>query len=286
MLIDNDGVSLYVAEDGDPAAPPLLLLHGITSSTSTWDWLVPDLASRHRVLRLDFRGHGRSGRAPGTYHMPSYVSDAVAVCEQVARRPCIVIGHSLGGGTAAALAQQRPDLVAGVVLEDPALFGAGDQLEGNSLLGVFALMRQSVPMLQEQQVAVDVLAGILGMSPSATGTPFAELLHADALTSTATGLLQLDASVLDPVLERTTTVAFDPLAAIPVPGLLLAADPASSDALVRKRDQDRLAEHSPLVEVRVMSGAGHLIHDELANRAGFAAAVQEFLDAASTRAQT
>ena len=90
-------------------------------------------APTHSVLRLDFRGHGDSDRAPGAYGMPEYVSDAVAVCEQLAQRPCVVVGHSLGGATAAALAQQRPDLVRAVVLEDAPLF-LNDGLGENSLL--------------------------------------------------------------------------------------------------------------------------------------------------------
>lgn len=90
-------------------------------------------APTHSVLRLDFRGHGDSDRAPGAYGMPEYVSDAVAVCEQLAQRPCVVVGHSLGGATAAALAQQRPDLVRAVVLEDAPLF-LNDGFGENSLL--------------------------------------------------------------------------------------------------------------------------------------------------------
>lgn len=99
MFIDNDGVALHVADDGQHDAPVVLVLHGITSCTTTWDWLVPHLVDTHRILRLDFRGHGQSGRAPGTYHFPSYLSDAIAVCEQLAGGPAFVLGHSLGGGT-------------------------------------------------------------------------------------------------------------------------------------------------------------------------------------------
>ncbi len=121
MQIRNDDVTLNLTEDGDPAAPPLLLLHGITSFGGTWEWIVPELAERFRVLRLDFRGHGASDRAPDAYSSPGYVSDAIAVCEQVIGRPCIVMGHSLGGVTAAIVMQQRPDLIRAAILEDPPL---------------------------------------------------------------------------------------------------------------------------------------------------------------------
>ena len=39
------------------SGPVLLLLHGITSFGGTWEWIVPQLVERFRVLRLDFRGH-------------------------------------------------------------------------------------------------------------------------------------------------------------------------------------------------------------------------------------
>ena len=74
MRVTNGTISLHVREDGDPSAPPILLLHGIVGSGPTWDWIVPDLVERFRVLRLDFRGHGESDRAPGQYHADGYVS--------------------------------------------------------------------------------------------------------------------------------------------------------------------------------------------------------------------
>ena len=117
-------------------------------------------------MRLDFRGHGRSGRTPGEYVFRGYVADATAICEQVLGQPAVVIGHSLGGGTAAGLAQTRPDLVRGVVLEDPAIMapsspGAVAALEGNSLLDGFRLMRESIPRLQESGMSAADLADVL-----------------------------------------------------------------------------------------------------------------------------
>ena len=127
MQVKNGDVILHVETAGDQSAPPLLLMHGITVSGRTWDWFVPTLAARFRVLTLDFRGHGKSGRAPGDYQMQAYVTDAIAVLEELADGPAIVIGHSLGGMTGAALMQQRPDLVKAAVLEDPPLGDMDDR---------------------------------------------------------------------------------------------------------------------------------------------------------------
>jgi len=282
MIIENHGIALHVAEDGNPDGPTVLMLHGITSSTDTWNWLVPHLAADYRVLRLDFRGHGQSGRAEGSYHFPSYVSDAIAVCEQVAGSPCVVIGHSLGGGTAAAMAQQRPDLVRGLVLEDPALVGPrqpGSEAPAGGLLAAFQMLRQMVPMIQQSGMTVAALTETLAAAPGASGAPMGDSMQPDALTAMASALLQLDATVLDPVLDASMTTAYDPQATIPVPGVVLAGDSAQPDTIVRAGEIALLAQHSPHIEVRVVAGAGHLIHDSLSFRATELAAVQEFLAA-------
>ena len=251
MKIRNGSIELHVADDGDPAAAPNLLLHGITSFGGTWDWIVADLAERFRVLQLDFRGHGASDRAPGEYFPEGYVSDAVAAIELVAGQPCVVMGHSLGGATAAALTQQHADLVVAAVMEDPPLglagvpqgdAAAGDEgtaREGNSLLESFRVIRQSVPQLQASGITVDVLSGILAAAPTASGGTFGELLHPDGVASMAGSLLAVDASVLDPVLTGTIRALLNPDAAFGSPSLIVCADPAKPDAVA----DPALAEH-------------------------------------------
>lgn len=107
MTIDNEGVTLRVAEGGSPDGPTVLLLHGITSCPDSWDWLVPHQADTS-ALRVDFPGHGQSGRAPGTFTSRACLAGAVGVCEQLVDGPCVVVGHSLGGGTAAASLSSAP----------------------------------------------------------------------------------------------------------------------------------------------------------------------------------
>lgn len=265
MEIHNGDLPLHVAIDGPDDAPPVVVLHGITASTATWNWLVPLLAPTHRVLRLDFRGHGGSGRAPGRYDSAGYVSDAVAVCEQVAGRPAIVIGHSLGGVTALGLAQSRPDLVVGLALEDPPM-GVPRTLEGNALLDAFRMMRETVPMLQQSGMGAAALSGVLAAAPGVGGAPMGETLQADAVLAMAEALLGLDASVLDPVLSGgdggAMTWVYDVDRPIGVPTLLLAADPTMPDCVCRP-DDIALARAASGEQLRVhtVTGCGHLVHD-------------------------
>ncbi len=293
MRIRNGSIELHVADDGDPSAPPILLLHGITSFGGTWDWFVPSLVERFRVLRLDFRGHGASDRAPGEYSPDGYLSDAVAAIEQAAGRPCVVIGHSLGGATAAGLAQRHPDLVVAAVMEDPPLRFAeptdaagnraadaadSDVLDGNSLLESFRLIRESAPRLQASGITVDVLAGVLAAAPTAGGGTFGGLLHADGVASMAGSLLKVDAAVLDPVLNGSIRSLLDPHEAFHVPSLIVCADPAKPDAVADPMMAQHFADLSTTTEVVVLDGAGHLIHDELASRDRFGCAALDFID--------
>ncbi len=281
VKILNGSIELNVTEDGSPSAPPILLLHGITSHVGTWNWFVPELADRYRVLRLDFRGHGDSDRAAEQYSSAGYVSDAVAALEQVAGQPAIVMGHSLGGVTTAALAQRRPELVRAAIMEDPPL-ALGDNrapaLEGNSLLAAFRLMRESIPRLQASGITRDVLVDILAAAPSASGGTFGDTLHRDGIEQMAESMLRVDASVLDPVLTGAVEPFLDRTAPFEVPTLVVCADPAKPDAVASPVAARAFADISPATEVFVVEGAGHLVHDEVASRDMFRHAVVDFLD--------
>jgi pimeloyl-ACP methyl ester carboxylesterase len=282
VQIDNDGIRLHVAEDGGPTNPPLLLLHGITSFGGTWDWLVPELAERHRVLRLDFRGHGASARAPGAYGSSGYLSDVIAVCEQVIDRPCIVIGHSLGGITALIAMQRRPELFRAAVLEDPPMVagprGRESVSEGHALLDGFRVMRRSLPGLQATGMTPEAVAGFLGDVPTSSGAPMAATLEADALLAMAGSLLTVDPAVLDPVLEGDMESLLDLERGIDPPTLIVTADPAKPDAICDPDAAREMAARSRATEVVTIAGAGHLIHDETASRSRFRAVTLEFLD--------
>lgn len=106
--------------------PPMLLLHGITSSAQSWVRVGPALADRYRVYALDMRGHGDSIKpARGFYSLRQTADDALAFIHALELEQPIVMGHSWGGATAIVLAtgvgsqQAAPDL-ASVILEDPA----------------------------------------------------------------------------------------------------------------------------------------------------------------------
>jgi hypothetical protein len=103
------------------------------------------------------------------------------------------------------------------------------------------------------------------------------LLHEDGLTTMAAGMLDVDASVLDPVLEGTTGRVFDPARPLGTLVAAVAADPASPDATTSPADLAQLTALNPHASTHTLPGANHLIHDSIGQRERFWSIVSEFL---------
>jgi pimeloyl-ACP methyl ester carboxylesterase len=117
-------LSYYDSDGGMPGEPPILLIHASLYRSEDWENIFPRLATRYRVVSYDQRGHGRSGRAPG-YELRAFADDALRMLREVVKAPAVIIGHSLGAVTALVAAAEAPELVRGLVLEDPPLkYGA------------------------------------------------------------------------------------------------------------------------------------------------------------------
>ncbi|WP_137228631.1 alpha/beta hydrolase [Streptomyces sp. BPSDS2] len=106
---------IHVVHDGPREAPPLVLIHGSGASGSSWGPVVPALARRHHVVRVDLPGHGQSPPA-ASYDVPGQAAGLAAALDELALRSVTVAGHSSGGYVATALAEQRPDLVGALAL--------------------------------------------------------------------------------------------------------------------------------------------------------------------------
>jgi pimeloyl-ACP methyl ester carboxylesterase len=123
------GISLRLSEWGDPAAPPIVLCHGMFDHGRGFDLLAPLLAPRFRVIAIDARGHGESGWADA-YIWPTDVLDVVHVLRSLGR-PAHLLGHSKGGGVSSDAALSAPDCVRQLVIVD----GFGPPPEGFELPG-------------------------------------------------------------------------------------------------------------------------------------------------------
>ena len=111
-----DGRQVSALRFGDEA-PRVTLLHGAGLNAHTWDTTV--LALQQPVLAIDLAGHGDSSWRDDLDYSPRTLAlDVAAALDAWTDAPQLVVGHSLGGLTGAALAAARPDLVSELIVVD------------------------------------------------------------------------------------------------------------------------------------------------------------------------
>jgi pimeloyl-ACP methyl ester carboxylesterase len=99
--------------------PGILLLHGLMGRATTWWRPARWLTAYGRVVGLDARAHGRNPHRKRC-DTEQFAQDAADRIQELGLGPAVVIGHSMGGLHAIALAAGHPDLVSGIVVEDMA----------------------------------------------------------------------------------------------------------------------------------------------------------------------
>jgi len=111
-----DGRSLSALRFGD-AAPEVTLLHGAGLNAHTWDTVM--LLLGRPALVIDLAGHGDSSwRTDADYSPASLAADVATAMTEWTTAPQVLVGHSLGGLTAAAVAARHPELIRELVLVD------------------------------------------------------------------------------------------------------------------------------------------------------------------------
>lgn len=107
-------VTLHYEIDG--SGPPVMLIAGTASDSASWGLLVPALAERFTVIRPDNRSTGRTRPLDAPLSLEHWADDALALAAALDRGPVAVVGHSLGGMIAMAMAARDPKAVARLVL--------------------------------------------------------------------------------------------------------------------------------------------------------------------------
>lgn len=94
---------------------PLLLIHGLGSSSRDWEYQLPAFTEHYQVITCDVRGHGQSAKPPGPYNVPMFADDIIQLMQALDIAPAHVLGISMGGMIAYQLAVDHPEMVKSLI---------------------------------------------------------------------------------------------------------------------------------------------------------------------------
>lgn len=111
---DNGEIKIYHEIHGQ--GDPLLLIHGLGSSSRDWEPQLSHFSRLFKVITLDLRGQGRSSKPPGPYTISMFAEDTARLLEGLDCGPVHLLGISLGGMVAFQMALDFPELIKKLVI--------------------------------------------------------------------------------------------------------------------------------------------------------------------------
>lgn len=236
---------LAVAEDGAEDAPPLVLLNSIGSTTAMWTPCLAPLAERFRVLRLDTRGHGRSGSAAArTTSVADLADDVLTTLDELGVERFALAGLSLGGMVGMWLAARHPGRVTRLALlctsariDESAMWhdrAAAVRAGGTAAIADAVVRRWVTPALAERDP--ELMGRLRGMVAGVDPESYAQCAEAIAALDLTAELARIAAPTL------VVAAAGDP--ALPPPHQQVIADGIAGARLAVLDD----AAHVPTYE--------------------------------------
>jgi pimeloyl-ACP methyl ester carboxylesterase len=127
-ICEANGINIHYLRTGG-SKPSVLLLHGLTGSGDCWSPLARALEGEYDVVMPDARGHGTSSTPLHGYRYENLASDVVGLIEKLGLAAPVLLGHSMGGMTAAVVASQTAPGIRAVILADPTFLSPQRQRE-------------------------------------------------------------------------------------------------------------------------------------------------------------
>ena len=127
-ICETNGINLHYPRTGGNK-PPLVLLHGLMTNGLCWTGLARALEREYDVIMPDARGHGKSSVPDYGYRYEDHANDVVGLIKTLGLPAPILMGHSMGGMTAAVVASHNPKLLSGLILADPTFISPKVQSE-------------------------------------------------------------------------------------------------------------------------------------------------------------
>jgi N-formylmaleamate deformylase len=243
----------YMRTGGDK--PSLVLLHGLTGNGACWSPLARALEAEFDIVMPDARGHGNSSTPLNGYRYEDHARDVIGLIQGLGLTAPVLLGHSMGGMTAAVVASQIAVAIRGVILADPTFLSPQRQRE----------VHESDVVEQHRRLLSldrgDVLAQAQGRHPHRRS----ELVELVAEARMKTRIQAFDVLIPpNPEYHRL-------MSAIYVPVLLVIGD----NGVVSLETARELQNLNPRILIEQIQDAGHALQYDQPER--FEAVVSHFL---------
>ena len=252
-LVTVNGLTVHYLEWGKAEMPPVVCVHGYTSSAQAFNALARHLQDRFHVIAMDVRGHGESSWSPtGAYEYVDQASDLAAFVDRLELSRFALIGTSMGGIIAMTYAADHADRLNALVIND---IGPDAEAGSNRITGLVGARPESFATLDA------AIAYRREISPITAGRPVEdqEELARGVLRENASAqwVWKMDPAYIEQRVRRgapVRPVLWPALSKLQCPTLVIWG--TDSDVLSEAQAR-RMAETLPNGELVPVSGVGH-----------------------------
>ena len=243
------------APEASQQGTPLVLLHGFTGSTATWQPHRESLARQRRVVAVDLLGHGRSDAPPepSRYAMPRAVADVVALLDALGIERASLLGYSMGARLALHAAAAAPERIVTLVLESgsPGLRGDAERAARRESDEALArrIERDGVEAFVDYWEALPLFASQRMLPPDVRLALRRQRL-ANMATGLANSLRGMGTGAQEPLWERLGEIA--------VPTTIVTGECDRKFVEIGRL----MAAAMPAARLETVRGAGHAVHLE------------------------
>lgn len=246
--VDADGLQLNYWRRG--SGPPLLVLHGVTDWGLDWARFARRAEGQLDCVLLDQRGHGFSDKPGRGYGYADFARDACHLIRALDLDRPAVLGHSMGGGAALALAATFPDVVGRLLLVDPAI-RIGDQERADEAAQRESRAKRRTGLIERQRQGYTALRdSLLSSHPN---------WDREDIENTAQSTMLVSPSVWSDERWFDLEAQESQLRSLTCPTLIVRGEPERG-AIITDSAKQRIEELVPnsLVRVTTIAGTGHV----------------------------
>ena len=247
MMIPTDSVNLYAEETGEQGSR-VLLLHGWGCDSSLMRPVAERLKDRHRLLAIDFPGHGKSDRPPEPWGVPEFARNLSGALRKTGFFPCAVIAHSFGCRVAAWLAAEEPELFTKLIFTGAAGIRAPQTEEGRKKAEKYQKQKKIYAAMRKTGVLAPLADRLGKIARDRNSSPDYRALD-EEMKKTFVKVISLDLTDLYPEIRQST--------------LLLWGDADTETPLWMGRKMEELIPDAGLA---VLEGGSHFAYLEQVDR--------------------